>query len=250
METKSEMLKLNKEGWEKSAERFFGRTALPEYGPFTFTEDTLHLFGDVSEQKVLEIGCGSGHSLQYMGNKGAGELWGLDLTTKQVETANQLLQDQEVKVSLFESPMEENPGLPRNYFDVVYSIFALGWTIDLSQTLTNIYSYLKSGGTFIFSWEHPIHDRLAYVDSSFKFNKSYNEEGPELNEAWHSKVIMYHRKLSTYVNTLIATGFTIEKIIDDVVLPNKPSEDPAKWYSTQRAELVPSTFIIKASKKD
>ena len=63
--------------------------------------------------------------------------------------------------------MEENPGLPLEYFDIVYSIYALGWTVDLQKTLSHIHSYLKPGGIFIFSWEHPIHDRLTYENSSF-----------------------------------------------------------------------------------
>ncbi|WP_268876183.1 MULTISPECIES: class I SAM-dependent methyltransferase [Bacillaceae] len=245
----SEILNINKAGWEKAAERFFGRTALPEYGPFAMNEDKLKLLGNISGQKVLDVGCGSGHSLQYMGSQGADELWGLDLTTKQVETAKEVLADQQVKVSLFESPMEENPGLPSNYFDIVYSIYALGWTYDLKRTLTNVHNYLKPGGIFVFSWEHPIHDRLSYEQSTFTLHKSYVLEGPEYNEAWHNNVVTYHRKLTTYINTLIECGFTIEKVIDDVELPNTPSEDASKWYSTQKAELVPATFIIKASKK-
>ncbi|MEO4054626.1 class I SAM-dependent methyltransferase [Solibacillus sp. CAU 1738] len=244
----NEMLKMNKEGWEKSAERFFGRTALPEYGPFSLTENHLNLFGDISGKSVLDIGCGSGHSLEYMANNGAKELWGLDLSTNQIETANKLLSNQQVNVNLFESPMEENPGIPGSYFDIVYSIYALGWTVDLKQTLSNIYSYLKPGGIFIFSWEHPIHDRVTYEQSSFNFNKSYNIEGPEYNEAWHNNVVIHHRKLSTYINTLIESGFIIEKVIDDVVLPDTPTENPSKWYSTQKAQLVPATFIIKVSK--
>ncbi|MGF9976829.1 class I SAM-dependent methyltransferase [Viridibacillus arvi] len=250
MEANTNFLNINKESWEKSADRFFGRTALPEYGPFSLDEEQLKLFGNISNQKVLDIGCGSGHSLQYMRNQGANELWGLDLSTKQIETANNLLRNQQVKVSLFESPMEENPGLPSDYFDIAYSIYALGWTVDLQRTLSNIHNYLKPGGIFIFSWEHPIHDRLAYEQSSFTFNKSYNVEGPEYNEAWHNNVVIYHRKLSTYINTLIESGFTIEKVIDDVKLPeNDTTDNPSRWYSTQKAELVPATFIIKASKK-
>lgn len=242
---------MNKEGWEKSAERFFGRTALPEYGPFAPTEDQLNLFGTIINQRVLDIGCGSGHSLQYMANHGATELWGLDLSTIQIQTAIKLLSNQKVKVSLVESPMEENPGLPKSYFDVVYSIYGLGWTVDLPRTLSNIYNYLKPGGTFIFSWEHPMHDRLSYEQSSFTFNKSYNIVGPEYNEAWQSNVVIYHRKLSTYINTLIESGFTIDKVIDDVLIPDSViSEDPSKWYSTQRAQLVPATFIIKAVKNE
>lgn len=199
METYQEILKMNKDNWEKSAERFFGRTALPEYGPFSQNEDHLGLFGDVSNKKVLDIGCGSGHSLQYIEEKGAIELWGLDLTTKQIDTASKLLSCYKDKVSLFESPMEENPGIPTNYFDIVYSIYALGWTVDLNKTLKNIYAYLKNGGIFNFSWEHPFHDRISYRESSYMINKTYNIEGPEYNEAWQKNAVIYHRKLSTYI---------------------------------------------------
>ena len=245
----NEILNLNKVGWEKSAERFFGRTALPEYGPFSLNEDQLNLFGPITDKIILDIGCGSGHSLQYMGNKGAKELWGLDLSTKQVETAEKLLRSQKRKVTLFQSPMEENPGLPLEYFDVVYSIYALGWTVDLQKTLSNIHRYLKPGGTFIFSWEHPLHDRFTYENASFTIKKSYNIEGPEYNEAWHNQVVIHHRKLSTYINTLIETNFIIEKVIDDVVLPTTITEDASKWYSAQKATMIPATFIIKASKR-
>lgn len=39
--------------------------------------------------------------------------------------------------------MEREIDLPKNYFDIVHSIYALGWTTDLKQTLELIYSYLK-----------------------------------------------------------------------------------------------------------
>lgn len=62
----TDILKMNKESWELSAERFFGRTALPEDGPFFSNEKQLKLFGTISGQKV-EIGCGSGHSFTIYG---------------------------------------------------------------------------------------------------------------------------------------------------------------------------------------
>ncbi|MUK88281.1 methyltransferase domain-containing protein [Ornithinibacillus sp. L9] len=249
METE-EILKLNKDSWELSAERFFGRTALPEYGPLAPTEHQLQLFGDISDKKVLDIGCGSGHSLQYMGDKGANELWGIDLTTKQIQTAQEVLRNQKVNVSLFESAMEEDPGLPHTYFDIAYSIYALGWTTDLRRTLMNIHNYLKPEGIFIFSWEHPMHDRIKYTGEAFHLEKSYNLEGPEFNEAWHNNVVIFHRKLTTYINTLVETGFMIERVVDDVLLPEgEVPQDYTKWYSVQKAQLLPTTFIIKARKR-
>ncbi|MED4018853.1 class I SAM-dependent methyltransferase [Sutcliffiella cohnii] len=248
MQNTKEILTLNKSSWEKAAERFFGRNPLPDYGPFSPSEEELKLLGDINGKTVLDIGCGSGHSLLYMAEQGANELWGLDLTTKQIETAREVLKDVKGKVTLKESPMEENPGIPFNHFDIAYSIYALGWTTDLKETLSHIHSYLKPGGVFVFSWEHPLHDRISYEDSSFLFNKSYNVEGPEYNEAWHQDVVIFHRKLTTYINTLIETGFKIEKVMDDVVIPADATTDPARWYFRQKAELMPATFIIKATK--
>ena len=112
-------LKTNKKSWDDVAERFFGRNPLPEYGPMAPSENDLNLLGDVKNLKVLDIGCGSGHSLQYMNQKNASELWGIDLSEKQIDTAKIVLENSTVPIHLFESPMEENPGIPENYFDIV-----------------------------------------------------------------------------------------------------------------------------------
>ncbi|WP_379153967.1 class I SAM-dependent methyltransferase [Paenibacillus sp. sgz5001063] len=47
----------------------------------------MNLFGDVEDKRVLDIGCGSGHSLNFMASRGASELWGIDLSDTQIETA-------------------------------------------------------------------------------------------------------------------------------------------------------------------
>jgi ubiquinone/menaquinone biosynthesis C-methylase UbiE len=244
-----ESLEKNKKSWDEVAERFFGRNPLPEYGPLAPSEEELNLFGDVTNLKVLDIGCGSGHSLQYMEQKNAGELWGLDLSKKQIETARKILKNSKLPVHLYESPMEKNPGLPTNYFDVVYSIYALGWTTDLDQTLANIGQYLKQDGIFIFSWEHPLYSRVSNADGSLLFNKSYHEEGPYDHEAWGQTAIMQQHKLSTYINTLIANGFRIDRVIEDVCITEEDKQRGSnRWYSYEKARSIPTTFIIKSKK--
>ncbi len=41
-------------------------------------------------ERAFEICCGSGHSLKYLADKGAGELWGRDLSQKQLDNAGKL----------------------------------------------------------------------------------------------------------------------------------------------------------------
>jgi ubiquinone/menaquinone biosynthesis C-methylase UbiE len=45
--------------------------------------------------------------------------------------------------------MEAMDELPDGNFDIIYSIYALGWTVNLTQTLSNIYRCLKENGEFI-----------------------------------------------------------------------------------------------------
>ncbi|WP_430786620.1 class I SAM-dependent methyltransferase [Virgibacillus flavescens] len=243
----SDSLTINKKSWNEAAHQFYGRNPLPEYGPLAPTEDEVNLLGDVTNQNVLDIGCGSGHSLKYMSDRNAGELYGLDLSSKQIEAAKLLLENSRKPAKLFESPMEVNPGIPENYFDVVYSIFALGWATDLDKTLENVSSYLKKDGIFIFSWEHPLHSR---VSSDLSLAKSYHEEGPYEHEAWDTPAIMQQYKLSTYINALISHGLTIEKVIEDVRLTEDDVHRHAnRWYSYKKAQSVPATMIIKCRKR-
>ena len=88
-----EIIQTNRNYWNDHADLWFGTTALPEYGVHFPTEDELHLFGDVSGKNMLEICCGSGHSLAYNANKGAKELWGVDISQKQLENASKLLSE-------------------------------------------------------------------------------------------------------------------------------------------------------------
>ncbi|MFF2089873.1 class I SAM-dependent methyltransferase [Paenibacillus sp. NPDC058174] len=247
--TQEEFIQSNKKSWDEVAPRFFGRTALPTFGPFAPLESDLNLFGEVANLRVLDIGCGSGHSLEYMASRGVSELWGIDLSDTQLEAARNLLKANESILKLFQGPMENDHGLPHHYFDVVYSIYAIGWTVDLRQTLHNVFNYLKPGGVFIFSWEHPLHNRIKYENDSFVVKKSYHEEGIHQSEAWNIPAMMNQMKLSTYINELIQTGFQIERVVEDVVIPEQTEPDnPMRWYSLEKAALIPPTFIIKCSK--
>ena len=221
-----------------------GGTALPNYGAF-ITEAHCNFFKNVKDKKVLEIGCGTGHSLRYLGERGASELWGLDLSKDQIAKASQCLSDNNLTANLICSPMESDCGLPNKYFDFVYSVFGIGWTTDLEKTFLQIASYLKRGGLFIFSWSHPIHKCVAVEGEDFIFKKNY------FDESWYSVPIdgnlfsLSDRKMSTYINALAKAGFFIEELVEESEEDHLNSRNT---HFANKAKMLPVTFVIKARK--
>jgi SAM-dependent methyltransferase len=100
------------------------------------------------DPRALELGCGSGHSLRYLAERGARELWGIDLSPVQIAFAEETLRPFAPRVRLIESPMEVDPGVPSDHFDLVFSIYGPGWTTDLPATLALVARYLRPGGCF------------------------------------------------------------------------------------------------------
>ncbi|TVX96262.1 class I SAM-dependent methyltransferase [Cohnella terricola] len=237
--------KTNSFYWDTKGNDFLRAIVLPYYGAFV-SEEKYKLFGDISGKKLLEIGCGNGQSLQYQAERNASELWAIDISEKQIEKAAQHLESSGVSAKLICSPMEEECGIPEDYFDYVYSIYAIGWTTNLEGTFCRIASYLKKDGVFIFSWSHPIHRCVTEDNGRFVFKKSY------FDEAWYpvaveGELLLADRKLSTYVNALAKAGFVVEQMIeqtdDEIIQSSEDDGDMAK-----RAKMFPVTFVIKARK--
>jgi SAM-dependent methyltransferase len=232
--------------WDTKGHDVLEPIALPYYGAF-ISEKRRNLFGGVSGKKALEIGCGRGHSLRYIGERGAAELWGMDISEKQLEKASQLLVAHGLSARLICAPMEEECGIPKGYFDVVYSVYAIGWTTDLEGTVCRVASYLKKDGVFIFSWSHPIHKCVAVEKGVFAFKRCY------FDESWYSLSLgggvltMADRKLSTYINALAKAGFVIERMIEepDEEIPQARAE---KSEFAAKARMLPAAFVIKARK--
>lgn len=245
---KNMIYKINSSYWDAKGNDVLGAIVLPLYGPY-ITEEKYKLFGDVSGKKMLEIGCGNGRSLQYHGERKALELWGMDISEKQIEEAKHYLKKHGLSAKFICSPMEENCGIPEDYFDFVYSIYAIGWTTDLDGTFNRIASYLKKDGIFIFSWSHPIHKCVVTENNRFSFNKCYFDESLYAVPLDFSKgeLMLSDRKLSTYVNALAKAGFIIEQLIEEtdneIIQLSDNNSDFVK-----RAKMFPVTFVIKARK--
>jgi SAM-dependent methyltransferase len=246
------ILATNRAGWNHVAPMFHGGTALPEYGPLAPTEDDLRLLDARPGLRALELGCGSGHSLRYLAERGACELWGLDLSAVQIAFAEETLRSCTAPVRLVESPMETDPGIPPDHFDLVFSIYGLGWTTDLPATMALVARYLRPGGCFIVSGEHPAYSCLEWNGTQYILAEPYFTEGPREHRSWKGvPIVVQRRTLGTFVRQIVQAGLQIEALVETPLNPAAVKEahaDPARWYSAARARVMPTTFIIKARK--
>ena len=236
---------INTEFWGTIGSELLGATALPSWGGFFPSEDKLHLLGDLSGKSVLEIGCGNGRSLKYAADRGASDLWGLDISANQIERTKSFLESQGLHAKLVCAPMENACGLPTDYFDLVYSVYGIGWTTDLDKTFRRIYSYLKKGGAFVFGWSHPIHKCVSVEDGRLIFSNSY------FNEEWYradmsdKEIMLSNRMLSTYINTLADNGFVVEKLVEAT---DRDKALAAGNDFGRKALMLPTVFVIRAGK--
>jgi hypothetical protein len=148
--------------------------------------------------------------------------------------------------------MEVDPGLPAGYFDLVFSIYGLGWTVDLPATLALTARYLKPGGMFLCTGEHPAYSCLRYDGGRYIMAEPYAAEGPTRHESWSgAPIVIQRRTLGTFVTAVAGAGLCVEKLIEcdvDASAATDAQRDPARWYSVARARMVPTTCIVTARK--
>ena len=143
-----EIIEINKNRWNELVRsgKNYSNTSLPEYGPFMRNEEYFNIFKDVKNKKVLELGCAKGESLKYLQTKGASEVWGIDISEEQIKYAKNNVPTGK----FFVSAMEDNPGIPENYFDYCLSLYSIGFSSSLEKTLALVSSYLNKDGKFVF----------------------------------------------------------------------------------------------------
>lgn len=104
------------------------------------------LKGNITNKKILDIGCGNGELLFLLQQKGA-DIYGIDYDKKSVIEAQKRTNEYE-KIKLQTLTEINHPG---NFFDVIYCIGTIGYISlkDMGFFLDYIYRILKPGGSVI-----------------------------------------------------------------------------------------------------
>lgn len=190
------------------------------------------LLPDLTGKAVLDLGCGFGENCIRYVDKGAKRVVGVDISEKMLAVAES--ENSHKSIKYLKMPMEDIGEL-RERFDVVVSSLAIQYVEDYQGLVNNIYNLLNDGGVLVFSQEHPINtcfssgSRWTKDENGNKLYANveyYSVDGSRESTWFVDGIKKYHRTLSTVINTLIGSGFRIDKIIEPVPTPELLREHP------------------------
>lgn len=205
---------------------------------------------NLNDKIILDLGCGFGEHCKRFVESGAKKVIGIDISEKMLEIAKQ--ENADSKITYINMPME-NIWQLNEKFDIVVSSLAFHYVQDFSGVVKNIYDMLNENGVFLFSQENPLctcfsggnrwtkdeNGNKLYINLS-----NYGIEGERESSWFVDNVKKYHRTFSSIINTLIETGFTIEKMIEPL-----PTEDLLKKYPEYKDLFHKPDFLLVKVRK-
>lgn len=200
-------------------------------------------------KRLLDLGCGFGWHCRYAVENGAASAVGADISEKMLAKARAMTDSP--LIEYIRVPIEDIDFLPAS-FDIVISSLVLHYVESFGDVCDKIYRLLAANGDFVFTVEHPIFTAQGpqdwYYDSSG--NKlhwpvdRYFDEGIRKAAFLGEEVVKYHKTLTTYINTLINSGFSITGLVEP-----QPAENTLDAPGMSDELRRPMMLIIAARKE-
>ncbi len=211
------------------------------------------LLPSLVDKSVLDLGCGFGQNCVEFISLGAKSVLGIDISEKMLAVAKQENANENIEY------LHENMTTVSKFcdeFDLIYSSLAFHYIEDFTSLCASLYGALKSGGTLLFSQEHPIvtatkEGKHYYLKDengtpyAYAFS-DYASVGERKIHWFVDGVIKYHRRFSDIINALVSVGFTIDKVLEPY-----PSDEACSLLPkmAKKESVKPSFLIVRAIKK-
>lgn len=179
---------------------------------------TLKKLGDVSNKKILDLGCGEGGYARELAKKNA-NVTAVDCAEKAVNYSIEQAEKCGLSIRHFVRNSNDLQGIENDTFDIVLCSMMLMDCEDFEGTVREVVRVLKPSGKLFASVLHPCFDgnhengieRKGERSNRQVIIKNYFE--PKVWEAplnrGKTPVIWRHRTFEEYVKTFISCGLTI-----------------------------------------
>jgi SAM-dependent methyltransferase len=217
--------------------------------PEGLREADARLLGDVTDKRVLEVGCGSAPCARWLAAQGAHPV-ALDLSAAMLRHAAALGAATRLVVPLVQAGAERLPFTDAS-FDAVCSAFgAVPFVAEPERVMREVARVLRPGGRWVFAVNHPM--RWMFSDDpgpdGLTVQQSYFDRTPyvEIDAAGNATYVEHHRTLGDRVRDIVSAGL----VLDDLVEPEWPEDRETVWgqWSPLRGRLFPGTAIFVTHK--
>lgn len=209
------------------------------------TPTILSLLGEVRNKKVLDAGCGEGYFSRLLAKSGA-IVTAVDYSQNMLEIAKERT-PADLPIDYKYGNCEDLNFLEDNSFEYIVSNMVIQDLADYERAFQEMHRLLVNGGYFIFSILHPC---FITPGSGWEKNKDgkkihwkvdqyFNEGAYEQRLGEEGKMILFHRTLTSYINTLIKAGFILEELVEP-----KPSKEMLSKYPSFEEDLRCADFIV------
>jgi SAM-dependent methyltransferase len=220
-----------------------------------YAKTILELLGNVEGKRVCDLACGEGYVSRILAEKGA-RVTGVDLSLGLLEHARR--QSESSDIEYLHDDAQILASLSDVFFDMVICNMALMDIPGLEPTYQAVRRILKDHGVFIFSILHPCFESPFTVDDGGQIEVDqdgdfvacrvtrYTEEGKWYTDGTGVRGTLgsIHRKLSTYVNALIRTGFDLRSLAEPTEPRGNYEDVSEQWYSR-----IPRFLIVESVKR-
>jgi SAM-dependent methyltransferase len=203
------------------------------------------LLGDLAGRDILDLGCGLGAFCRYARANGARRIVGVDLSEKMLARA---IGAGGARIVYERASIEDYAAAPTT-FDLVYSALALHYVAGFADICRRVATWLRRGGDFVFTVEHPIFTALPgqswIVENGVRLHwpvDRYLDEGERATSWLAEGVIKQHRTIATTVNALIGAGLIVRALIEWGPTPAQIAREPS-WADEARR---PMFLIVSA----
>ncbi len=209
---------------------------------------------DLSSQRVLCIGCGSGEECRALKDRGAQTVLGTDLSEGLIAIAAARWPDLQ-----FEVRAMEDISYPAGSFDFAYSSLVLHYARSWTDILRRIRAALVPGSEFLFSTHHPVKwgmektreaEHLTYRLSYELWGRDKAEihgdylTTRQLDEVFFNEipVSFWHRPFGDLLRDIRDSGFTLLDVIEPLPTEGAKAKKKNFWLAHQK---IPQFVIFR-----
>jgi SAM-dependent methyltransferase len=233
------------DAWAETFQREGEHSIAVAFGPGAPEGDDLGLLGDVSGLDTVELGCGGAQFGIALAQQGA-DVTGVDVSAEQLDYARDLAAEHGVDVEFLHCSVTDLSGIPDDSFDLAFSSFAFMWVEDLRACFAEAHRVLRDGGRLVFSVDHPFYKTLDPETGEIARSYFSGEPRRGYSEELDAEMVVHRRPVSEIVNTLLETGFTLER------LEEPGYDDPGEYesdfgsFDPELMARVPPTLVVAA----